>query len=274
VSLNYRDLERYRSLAKEKPLLAADREQELLARAQKGDGQATRELVDSHMRLVLQVAGNYARDGLSVHDLVGEGVVGLMEAVRRFDLSRSVRFATYATWWVRACVRAHALANRRIVGMPDSRGARLVRSKLRGSEHRLAQRLGHKPSRTELALDLGVSEDDVALVESALSSRDMSLVGDHDASFEPCDDTEGPEQRVARAETEALLHASLMQAMATLNDRERDLVVTQLHADDDASLSQLGKKLGVSRQRAGQILAGARDSCAPRCATPCRNSRP
>jgi RNA polymerase sigma-32 factor len=259
VSPHYRDLERYRNLAKEKPLLAADREQELLARAQKGDGKATRELVDCHMRLVLQVAGNYARDGISVHDLVGEGVVGLMEAVRRFDLTRSTRFATYASWWVRACVRAHALANRRIVGMPDSRGARVVRSRLRDSERRLAQRLGHKPTRAELALELGVSEDDVALVENALSSRDVPLVGDQGASFEPCDDGDGPEQAVAQAEADALRHSSLLRALGALNARERDLVVTQLRADDEASLCQLGQKLGVSRQRAGQILAGARD---------------
>lgn len=258
VNASYREWGRYRCLAKQKPLLDAEHERELLNRAKKGEKRATAELVESHMRLVVQVAGAYAREGLSVHDLVGEGVVGLMEAMRRFDLSRDIRFASYASWWIRACVRAHALANRRIVGMPDTRGARMARSHLRESERRLAQRLGRRPSRAELAQELGVSEHDVELVDAALSSHDVPLanVG---SSFEPCDDAEGPEQTFARAEADALRRASLARALATLNTRERDVVSAQLRAEDDRSLSDIGRELGVSRQRAGQILAGARE---------------
>jgi RNA polymerase sigma-32 factor len=256
VSPNHRDWERYRSQALQQPLLDAERERHLLERAKQGGREAAAELVASHMRLVVHVASTYARDGLNVHDLVGEGVVGLMEAVQRFDLDRDVRFASYATWWVRSRVRAHALANRRIVGMPDTRNARVVRSRMRASERRLTQQLGRRPSRLELAQELGVSEQDVELVDAALSARDVPVLP---ASFEPCDDTEGPEQTVARAESEAQRSLLLTRALATLSVRERDVVCAQLGTEESPSLSQLGRSLGISRQRAGQILAGARE---------------
>jgi RNA polymerase sigma-32 factor len=256
VSPNYREWEHYRCQAMQKPLLDVERERSLLERAREGDRDASAELVGSHMRLVVQVAASYARDGLSVHDLVGEGVLGLMEAVQRFDMGRDARFASYAAWWVRARVRAHALANRRIVGMPDTRGARVARSRMRESERQLAQRLGRRPSRAELAQELGVAEHDVELVDAALSSRDVPLQG---SPYEPSDEAEGPEQTVARAEADAQRRASLTRALATLSDRERDVVWSQLGREDGQSLSELGRSLGVSRQRAGQILAGARE---------------
>ena len=143
MSQNDGDWGRYRHTAREKPLLEAKQERKLLERARAGDRGAVSELADSHMRLVVQVAARYARDGLSAHDLVAEGTLGLLEAIGRFDLSRDTRFAAYAAWWVRACVRQHALQNRRIVGMPNSRGARIVSARLRSTERRLTQSLNY-----------------------------------------------------------------------------------------------------------------------------------
>ncbi len=256
------DWGRYRHKAREKPLLSAELERSLLERAQVGDQRAVHALVESHMRLVVQVASRYAREGLSAHDLVSEGVLGLMEAVRRFDLAHEARFASYSAWWVRACVRRYALANRRIVGGPSTRGARIARARLRQTERMLGQQLGRKPTRAELAETLGVSEHDVELVELSLSSRDVSLTAE-DASgsgtVELSDETASPEQAVAEAEHQAACAGSIKSAMTSLSDRERAVVQEQFFCEDGKSLADVGRALGVSRQRAGQILAGARD---------------
>jgi RNA polymerase sigma-32 factor len=258
VTANDREWGSYRRLARGKAMLDGERERELLRRAKNADQIATRELVESHMRLVVQVASRYARDGLSAHDLVSEGVLGLMEAVRRFDLEHESRFVSYAAWWVRACIRRHALANRRIVGMPDTRGARVARAKLRGTERALFQELGRKPSRSELAATLGIAEMDVELVDAALSGRDVPIMHDGSAaSFEPSDERDGPEQAVAKAQTQAWRAREIEGALAGLNPRERAIVCKHLVAAEGQSLAELGRTLGMSRQRAGQILAGA-----------------
>jgi RNA polymerase sigma-32 factor len=248
---------RYRSQAKARALLAARDEHDLLARAKAGDRAATRVLVDSHMRMVVQVASRYARDGLSVQDLVSEGVLGLLEAIRRFELERGSRFASYAAWWVRAFVRLHALSNRRIVGIPDTRGARLARSRLRSTERMLTQRLGERPSPQQIAAELGISERDVELVETALSGRDVTIAHADDA-FDPRDESAGPEQAFAEREAEAVLCGQIRRALDRLSARERTLISEHLYAEDVQSLAHLGRELGVSRQRAGQILADAR----------------
>jgi len=258
------DWGRYRHKAREKPLLSAEVERALLERAQVGDQRAVHDLVESHMRLVVQVASRYAREGLSAHDLVSEGVLGLMEAVRRFDLAHDARFASYSAWWVRACVRRYALANRRIVGGPSTRGARIARARLRQTERMLSQRYGRKPTRAELAEELGVAEHDVELVEVSLSSRDVSLTtedasGGGGGTLDLADETVSPEQAVADAEHQSACEGSIRVALTGLSERERAVVHEQFFREDGKSLADVGRALGVSRQRAGQILAGARD---------------
>ncbi len=251
---------RYRHAARVKPMLDPERERSLLVAAQCGDQRAVSEIVDCHMRLVVQIASRYARDGLSAHDLISEGVLGLMEAVRRFDLGHNSRFASYAAWWVRACVRRYAFANRRIVGVPSTRGARVARARLRQTERALSQQLGRSPDRAEVARALGIPEHDVELVDVALSSRDVSLSHEDGVpGFEPVDELLGPEERVAEAEHNALKEDSVASALGTLSAREAEIVREQFFEDQGKSLADLGRELGVSRQRAGQILAGARE---------------
>jgi RNA polymerase sigma-32 factor len=212
------------------------------------------------MRLVVQIASSYARDGLSVHDLVAEGMLGLMEAMQRFDLSKDVRFASYAAWWVRASVRQHAFANRRIVGMPSTRGARIARARMGAVERKLTQELGQRPTQAELAQALGVSEHDVELVATSLTGQDVRITFEGDGpSYEPHDEAQGPEQVVAEAEAEALRKMQVAHALSTLSSREREVVCEHWYGDDTQSLANVGRSFGVSRQRAGQILAGARE---------------
>lgn len=242
-----------------RPWLAADEERELLKRAQEGDRQAVRALVDSHMRLVMQIASRYERDGLSVHDLVSEGVVGLIEAIGRFDMSHQTRLSTYASWWVRARIREFAFENRRTVPIPSTRAARVARARLNVVRRKLSQELGREPSHAELAVAIGVAESDVATVATALSAHDVSLSPDADGfAFEPADDRINPEQAVAERESERVLRRALSTALDTLSERDRKIVHEQFLAEDLKSMAELGRSLGVSRQCVCQIFARLR----------------
>jgi DNA-directed RNA polymerase sigma subunit (sigma70/sigma32) len=108
-----------RSRASQAPLLDAARERMLLVAALRGDERATSELVQSHIKLVTKIAARYRRVGLIWEDLMSEGVLGLMEALRRFDVSQEARFATYACWWIRARIGQYALAHQRLVRIPS-----------------------------------------------------------------------------------------------------------------------------------------------------------
>jgi RNA polymerase sigma factor (sigma-70 family) len=254
------DWRRYRRNAASKALLEPAHERSLIERAQAGDRSAVTELVDSHMRLVIQISARYARAELSAHDLTAEGVLGLLEAITRFDTRRETRFGGYAAWWVRAYVHRHAADNRRIIGMPSSRAARLIESKLRGTESRLTQTLGRAPSRLEVAEALDVAEHDVDLVMEALYARDLAIVRDpqEQHSVELADPDGDPEEALAAAELEAVRLRSLNRALAALDEREQTLVRQHLYTDDKQTLAEVGRGLGISRQRAAQILEGAR----------------
>ena len=244
---------RLRGLAESAPILELDEERELLAAALSGDAQASKRIVLSHWRLVCKIAARYERRGLSAEDLVSEGTVGLLEALRRFDPARGVRFAGYAAWWIRARISQYALANRRVVGMPSTRNARFVLRDFQKAEHRLAQRLLRAPSHNELAEEIGVPEDELGQVRAALQGPDLSLEGPH-----VVDQGESPEQLVLERQEERRRQERVRMAVGLLSDREQVVVSEQYLIEDGRSLSELGDAFGVSRQRLGQVLCNAR----------------
>jgi RNA polymerase sigma-32 factor len=241
------------------PLLEADRERSLLVAAVRGDAAAVAELVQSHMRLVVKIAARYQRGNLSCQDLVSEGVLGMMEAMRRFDLAQETRFSAYASWWIRARIGQYALTNRRLVPVPSTRNARSVVRRLRKLEQLLAQRLGRAASLEELASALGVGIDDVLEVQAALSGTDVSLTptAGH-PSVEPVSELESPEQAIERLQHQQARQRRIRQALAGLSPWELTVVQEQYLEEHGRSLSQLGAEHGVSRQRVGQVLSNAR----------------
>jgi RNA polymerase sigma-32 factor len=243
----------------ETPLLDAVRERTLLVAALRGDTQAASELVQSHTRLVVKIAKRYRRGNLAWEDLVSEGVLGLLEAIRRFDLSQQTRFAAYACWWIRARIGQYALANRRLVRPPTTRAARATARGLRRTEQRLSQCLARPPTLSELATELGVSVVDVADVRTALGSSDLSLTtGEGYAGVELATESESPEQALERSQYELARQRRVGEALAKLSPRERQVIREQYFEEQGRSLSQLGLDYGVSRQRVGQLLTNAR----------------
>lgn len=212
------------------------------------------ELCETHLRLVVQIAAQYQRPWVQPDDLVGEGSVGLMEAIGRFDLSQPARLSTYAAWWIRARIRNFCNDSRSIVGLPSTRGARVARAQLANAERVLSQRLERAPTRAELAAELNVNEEDVAGVAVAYATRNTSLSDPDTAQhFEPPDPAPSPEESVAELESKSVLEASLESCLAGLAARDR-MIIDAHYLREEASLADLGASLGISRQRVSQIM--------------------
>lgn len=247
------DWGRQRRAAQAAPLLSPERERELLALAQQGNRRAIDEIVSSHMRLVISIAARHARGCLSPHDLVAEGAVGLLEAIQRYDCTRDTRFASYAVFWVRACVSRFALANRRIVGAPSTRAGRKAQARLRSTERQLVEQLGRFPSRSELAQALEIDEEEIHAVDAA--TFDLSL--GHEGVAEPSDPRPWPEAVVAEQEARSLRERCVARALDVLSAKEQSIVCQHM-GEESRSLADMARELGISRQRTGQIMAKAR----------------
>lgn len=251
-------LRRARASAKHAPFLEAEEERWLLARAAH-DPRALSILIESHMRLVIGIAQRYVRDGVAADDLIAEGTIGLLEAIRRFDDAAEGRLSTYAKWWIRARVRAYSLANRRLVALPSTRAARLVFARLATTERNLTQALGRPPARDELAEALGVPREELDAVVQALSA-DLRVSSEEDALLvEPADPAATPEQAFADAEQRTHVEHALQRTRPELSLRQRDVFDAHFAQDEHAPLCEIAKTLGVSRQRVSQIATEIRE---------------
>jgi RNA polymerase sigma-32 factor len=249
----------------EAPFLARDEERGLAVRwKDKRDERALHGLIEAHMRLVIAIAGRFRHYGLPMADLVQEGHVGLMEAAARFEPEREVRFSTYATWWIRASIQDYILRNWSIVRGGTSSAQKALFFNLRRLRARLMQsteeHVGDEIHR-RIATAIGVSREDVALMDARLSGPDMSLnapVGEEsEASSERMDFlVDGaalPDETVsAQVDGERRL-TWLNEALAVLSERELRILKERRLAEDQATLEALGLRLGISKERVRQI---------------------
>ena len=255
--------------AREFPILSPERERELgLAWRQRGDEAALRELVGSHLRLVIKIARGFAGYGLPVSDLVAEGNVGLMQAAQKFDPDRGFRFATYAMWWIRAAIQEHILHSTSIVKMGTTAAQKKLFFKLRQLKGRLEQfEAGDLPQEAvaTIATELGVPEKDVVEMNRRMSAADGSLnetmLEDGEAEWLDRLADEGPSQetRLAEADELAKRRKLLGEAMARLNAREREILVERRLREDPLTLEDLSKRFHVSRERIRQLEVRAVD---------------
>lgn len=247
------------------PYLQRDEEHALAVRwKDKRDQQALHQITTAHMRLVISMAGKFRNFGLSMGDLVQEGHVGLLEAAARFEPDRDVRFSTYASWWIRASIQDYILRNWSIVRGGTSSAQKALFFNLRRLRARLAQgsaNLSNLDIRREISVALGVSEADVALMDSRLSGADTSLnaplVDDSGSSAERADflvsDGPLPDEIVEDTIDVERRAAWLKNAMAVLNAREMTIIEGRRLSEDGATLEALGERLGISKERVRQI---------------------
>jgi len=235
------------------PLLTAEEETALARKAKLGDAAAEERLVTAHIRFVFAIADQFTRYGVSFDELVSEGVLGLMEAVRRFDPENGARLASYAAWWIRALLRRYTLQNRRVVRAPSTRKARKVIAHLSATRRELAQRTGTEPDAAAIASELGVSEADVEEVELALQRVDVAC-GQHErGSYEAVCPLPSPEAVAAEREREQRTRIAVHRGLDLLTPRERLIVSQRALHESPRRLEDIGADLGVSRERVRQL---------------------
>jgi RNA polymerase sigma-32 factor len=245
------------------PLLTPEQTHDLAVKFIKSqDAGAAAQLVTSNLRLVVKIAYEYRRAYKNIMDLVQEGNIGLMQAVKRYDPYRGVKLSSYAAWWIRAYILRFVLNNWRLVKLGTTQAQRKLFFNLRKKRAELVA-MGIDPTDAEVAKRLNVPESDVAEMDVRLTSSEKSLdapVGDAEGrSIAKVDMMpsmwEGPEALVADEELQALLKEKLAGFRQTLAGKEKDLAIfdERLVADDPLTLQELGDRFKISRERVRQL---------------------
>jgi RNA polymerase sigma-32 factor len=257
------NLSRYLQEIRKFPMLTPQEEYELAKRWQQhGDEKAAHRLVTSHLRLVAKIAMGYRGYGLPVSELISEGNVGMMQAVKRFDPDRGFRLATYAMWWIRAAIQEYILHSWSLVKM----GTTAAQKKLFFNLRRLKGQMSAledgdlKPEQVaKISHALQVPEADVISMNRRLAAPDNSLNAplraDGDGEWQDwlVDDGESQEDALAERQDMSLRSAMLQTALKTLNERERHILIERRLKDEPTTLEDLSQQYGISRERVRQI---------------------
>ena len=248
VQLFFNEMARY-------PLLTAAEEVELAKRIERGDREAKDRMINSNLRLVVSIAKKYQGHGLSLLDLIQEGIIGLIRAVEKFDHRKGFKFSTYATWWIRQAVQRGVANKARTIRLPVHVVDR--EQKLARAERELLTKLGRAPSEEELAKAAKLPLKQVQEVRAAARSvtsidKPVGAEGDTSLGELVAGDEAPPDEEL----TISLRQDAVRKAVAKLPDREREIVKMRFGLDGDPdpqSLEQIGRQLGLTRERVRQI---------------------
>ncbi|MEO7034413.1 MAG: RNA polymerase factor sigma-32 [Polyangiaceae bacterium] len=254
-------LQAYMREVQRHPLLSADEEHKLAVDYVKGqDREVAARLVTANLRLVVKIAYEYRRAYRNMMDLVQEGNIGLMQAVKRYDPYRGVKLSSYAAWWIRAYMLRFILNNWRLVKVGTTQAQRKLFFNLNKEKARLTA-MGIEPSHAEIAKRLSVTESEVTEMDRRLARADASL----DATVNEADgrsttrlelmpsSNATPDQIAEGSEFSQLLHAQLDEFRKTLTGKDVDIFEKRVVADDPLTLQELGDQFGVSRERVRQL---------------------
>lgn len=257
------NLSRYLQDIRKFPMLSPEEELSLAKRwKDKGDSDAAHKLVTSHLRLVAKIAMGYRGYGLPVGELISEGNVGMMQAVRRFDPDRGFRLATYAMWWIRAAIQEYILHSWSLVKMGTTAAQKKLFFNLRRLKGQMAalEEGDLKPEHvTKIAETLQVPEQDVVSMNRRLASSDQSLNAPVRADSEGewqdwlVDDSESQEEELAERQDMSNRRELLGQALKTLNERERHILIERRLKEEPTTLEELSQQYNISRERVRQI---------------------
>ncbi len=252
-------LQRYLAEIRRFPLLSREKEHRLAVEYKEyGNVEAAYKLVTSNLRLVVMIAREYQKAFKNLLDLIQEGNMGLMEAVKNFDPYRGVRFPSYAVWWVRAYMIRYIMNDWRMVKIGTTQAQRKLFFNLQKEKEKIEAE-GLTPGPKLLAQRLNVKEDEVVEMEQRLASRDLSVdmpIGDDDEAtllnFLP-DDKQTPEEQFAETQYSDLLREKMELFAKNLKDKELVIYRQRLLNEEPLTLREIGEKYGISRERVRQI---------------------
>ena len=263
------NLSRYLQEIRKFPLLEPQEEFMLAKRwREHGDSQAAHKLVTSHLRLVAKIAMGYRGYGLPVAELISEGNVGMMQAVKRFDPDRGFRLATYAMWWIRASIQEYILHSWSLVKMGTTAAQKKLffnLRKLKGQMQAIEEGDLSPEQVSKIATRLGVPEEEVVNMNRRLAAPDSSLnasvkaEGDMEWQDWLVDESPNQEARLADSQELGQRQRMLAAALKLLTDRERHIIVERRLIDEPQTLEDLSAKYGISRERVRQIEVRAFD---------------
>lgn len=235
------------------------------------DEEALHRLITAYMRLAISMASKFKRYGAPMNDLIQEANLGLMKAAEKFDPDRGVRFSTYAVWWIKASVQDYVMRNWSMVrtGSTSAQKAlffnmRRVQAQIEREAAAAGEQLDGHQLKQRIAIEIGVSENDVETMQGRLSGSDFSLNATQSSEDEgrewidTIEDTgEQADAAVEHAHDTEQLREWLLNAMSALNERERYIVQERKLKDDSRTLESLGEELGLSKERIRQLEAAA-----------------
>lgn len=261
----YDPLDAYLREIRRYPKLSREEEHELaVSYFQNKDVEAAYKLVSANLWLVVKIARDYSRAARNVLDLIQEGNIGLMEAVRNFDPYRGVRFPSYAVWWIKAYIVRFVIANWRLVKIGTTQAQRKLFFNLKREQERLI-RAGFKPEPKLLAEKLNVRESDVVEMEQRLASHDLSVDAPIDQEGEttllsvlPSSESSA-EEALGDLEVQEMLKRSLKEFESILNPKELLIFESRMLSEEKATLQEISEKLEVSRERVRQIETRVRE---------------
>ena len=261
-------LRRYMQEIQKFPILTADDEYMLAKRwTEYGDYEAAHKLVTSHLRLVAKIASGYRGYGLPIAELIAEGNIGLMQAVKKFEPEKGFRLSTYAMWWIRASIQEFVLRSWSLVKMGSSAAQKRLFFNLKKMRKRLKTVDDGKTLTPQeiriIAEELDVNEQDVIDMDQRMGATDKNLNarvgtdGETEWMDMLADPSESHETTLAEHEDFQQKRTLMMKALASLNDRERDIIVARRLNEDELTLEELSKRFSISRERVRQIESRA-----------------
>ncbi len=263
LALREDNIDRYMAEISKYPLLTRDEEQALAVRFQdQGDVAAAHKLVVSNLRFVVKIAHEYRGYGLKLTDLIQEGNVGLMLAVKKFDPHKGYRLISYAVWWIRAQIRSFVVRSWSMVKLGTTFAQRKLFFGMRSAKNKLEAELpeGERAAAEDVAKELGVSAPEVLEMEMRLAARDFSLDAklDDEGRATHVEMLETPEatsqeELLVEKEQHQLLRGKVEKAMQGLNEKERYIVEARLLNEEPVTLQEIGDKFQVSRERVRQL---------------------